>query len=538
MQAQKQTTTASENWVCDVASPNDIEANQYTLLDTPTPTPQKASCLRSHPILWALAALGAIVGLVFLIHPGATTEQTSANDAVYTAPVYHVPNPIANQYIVMLRQDVQMRGQATDQSRDEISPLTLVSHLTRLEKQVAGLPRFRSASGDAAPAFKVTHEYTHLPGLLGYSVTLSEAALELVMHDPSVEYVEEDAIMTAYDPDEEEEEEEPHSPGAYDPDEGEQEPHSPGGEFEDAEPMEIGTEDAPMRRVSCISQSSATWNLAAINAGRGSSSRTFRHPSHGGAGVDIYILDTGIRRTHTDFTGRASWGYDGHSSRPHRTDIHGHGTHVASSAGGHRWGVAKRANLIDVRVLGDDNRGSSSGYLAGMDWAAARTRRSGRTSIMNASLRFRSGSRTVDRATAAAGQVALVVVASGNDNANSCEVSPARSQGVLSVGNAQSNNVARESSNWGACTHIFAPGTSIRAASARHSDDTSSRSSSGTSMAAPHVAGVAALLLAENPNDTPARLRRRVLDNARSGSMSSTNLRGTVNLYARYSGCN
>jgi serine protease len=202
---------------------------------------------------------------------------------------------------------------------------------------------------------------------------------------------------------------------------------------------------------------------------------------------------------------------------------------VASSAGGVRYGVAKRANLIDVRVLGDDGRGSSSGYVAGLDWAVRRARSRGRTAVMNASLGFSSGSSSVDRATTTATSTLLCVVAAGNGSTESCRVSPARASGVLSVGNAQRDNRRRSSSNYGDCTHIFGPGTSIVAAT--HRDNSGTRTLTGTSMAAPHVAGVAALYLADNPSLSPSALRSRVVSTGRSGSVSDA--RGT-NLYARY----
>jgi subtilisin family serine protease len=529
-------------------------------------------------------AIFAVLAFFFYDLVGhASSAYHQSQDVGYQAKMVAMEDSIPNQYIVVLADDGEDDGEMFLQRKQSV----LSTHLNRMFDAVENLPTFRMADGALSTAFKVKSEYTKIPGLLGYSVTLSGSALEIVMNDPSVAYVEQDAIMegTPYNANldffsnddnaflELESEPEPIFMPKSSPITGSTRTNScPSNSRQMTEAecravsgfRSVGTyreyprgcyrwsdnqvyynnhrygaaegESAPVcMRISntCLSQSSAIWNLAASNAGRGTSSRTFNYPAHAGAEVDIYIFDTGIRRTHHDFTGRAVWGFDAITSSPPYNDPEGHGTHVASSAGGQRWGIAKAANLIDVRVLNENSRGTSSGYLAGMNWAIDRVRRNGRTAIMNASLRFNGGSSTVDRATNSASAYALVVVAAGNDSQDSCNVSPARASGAFSVGNVQSNNARRPSSNYGSCTHIFAPGTSIVAASSRNNDDTSSRSTGGTSMAAPHVAGLAALYLRENPGMSVSQLRRRVLDTARSGVVTDT--RGSANLYARYS---
>jgi subtilisin family serine protease len=426
----------------------------------------------------------------------------------HAAYLVEMPHKIENQYIIVLDTFGDPSADLTNKMVQERVVKRqhdiLENHLEYMYELTAALPRRRTVHGESS-AFELGWKFEDIPNFTGYSATLSKEALWIVMNDPMVEYVEEDAILEASWAEE-----------WNAPDED--------ARFYDEDARFVETR-------SCSRQSSAQWHLVATNAGRATTSTTtFRHPSNGGQGVDIYILDTGIRRSHQDFGGRASWGFDAFTSNPHRTDRNGHGTHVASSAGGARWGVAKRANLIDVRVLGDDGRGSSSGYAAGLNWAVARARSRGRTAVMNASLEFNSGSGTVDRATTSAANHLLCVVAAGNGGTNSCNISPARASGALTVGNAQRNNQRRGSSNYGDCTHIFGPGTDIVAAS--HRDDRSTRTLTGTSMAAPHVAGVAALYLAENPGQSASALRRQVISTARSGSVSDA--RGP-NLYVRKS---
>jgi hypothetical protein len=519
--------------------------------------------------------------------------------ACQSAILTRMPNAIDRSYIIVL-EDLDDGLSKSDGEILFRQHSVLDRHLDHMHSLTHSLPRMRLANGEDAPAFLVTHKYENIPSFFGYSATLSEQALWMVLEDPLVASVEEDAILEA----------DIHSHdtffqaqtssfnaartkslylmlpantnscqretggshrrmneaecramvssgfagsafgyvhsdtvyprGCYLYSNGQVYFNSgSGASRSSSRPICMSNNptggDTPTDTGTCVRQTNAIWNLPAINHGRATTSTTtYRHTSNAGSGVDIYIFDTGIRRSHRDFGGRASWGFDAFtSSSPHRTDRNGHGTHVASSAAGAVYGVAKRANLIDVRVLGDDGRGSSSGYAAGLDWAVAETRRKGRTSIMNASLGFSSGSGTVDRATEAATRYMLCVVSSGNSGGDSCIPSPSRSNGVLSVGNARNNNARSSSSNFGACTHIWGPGSSIVAAS--HTSDTGTRSLSGTSMSAPHVAGVAAIYLAENPSLSPSALRRRVLETAQSGSV--TDVRGSANLYARYRNC-
>ncbi|MFF7178465.1 S8 family serine peptidase [Streptomyces sp. NPDC008121] len=211
-----------------------------------------------------------------------------------------------------------------------------------------------------------------------------------------------------------------------------------------------------------------------------------------GTGVDAYILDTGIEYGHAEFGGRASLGYDAVGDGRAGADCQGHGTHVAGTVAGATYGVARGARLFSVRVLGCDGNGSWSGVLAGMDWIARNARR---PAVMNASLGGPS-SEAVDRAaTSVAAAGVLPVVAAGNSAVDACDVSPARAEGVVTVGATDRQDQETSFSNFGACLRLYAPGQAI--VSAKLGGGGVARN--GTSMAAPHVAGVAALHLQAHP---------------------------------------
>jgi len=242
-----------------------------------------------------------------------------------------------------------------------------------------------------------------------------------------------------------------------------------------------------------------------------------------GRGVSIYVHDTGIRVSHRDFGGRAVTSLDGTSgtlrecrgSTSCARDVHGHGTHCAGSAGGTTFGVASRARLLAVKVLNDQGRGSNSWNVAALDWIARRATRSVVSSMsLGGSGQSSSYRRSIDDATR---RGVIVVVAAGNENADACNFSPAFVPTAITVASSTSRNARSGFSNFGRCNNIFAPGSSIRSASA--GSNTGSTSMSGTSMACPHVAGAVALLLQSNPSHS----RDRVMS-----QMNRTGLRGRV----------
>ncbi|MCX6039537.1 MAG: S8 family serine peptidase, partial [Caldilinea sp.] len=218
-----------------------------------------------------------------------------------------------------------------------------------------------------------------------------------------------------------------------------------------------------------------------------------------GANVHVYILDTGIRSTHTEFSGRIGTGYDFIDNDATPDDCQGHGTHVAGTIGGTTYGVAKGATLHGVRVLNCSGSGSWSGVIAGIDWVTANHVK---PAVANMSLGG-GASDAVDlalRNSVAAGVVH--VVAAGNSNVDACSSSPAREAQAITVGATDSSDTRAWFSNYGSCLDIFAPGDNVL--SAWHTGDSATNSLSGTSMASPHTAGVAALFVQSSPSASPA----------------------------------
>ncbi|SDI99147.1 Serine protease, subtilisin family [Actinokineospora alba] len=216
--------------------------------------------------------------------------------------------------------------------------------------------------------------------------------------------------------------------------------------------------------------------------------------------VTAYVIDTGVRVSHSTFEGRARWGTNTVDSN--NTDCHGHGTHVAGTVGGKEYGVAKGVKIVAVKVLNCSGSGSNTGVISGVDWV---TRNAVKPAVANMSL---GGGAAASLDTAVRNSIAAGItyaLASGNDNGNACNYSPARVTEGITV-NASDRNDARASfSNFGTCTDIFAPGVGIM--SAWMTNDTATNTISGTSMAAPHVAGAAAVWLANRPSDTPAQVQ-------------------------------
>ncbi|HEV2061032.1 MAG TPA: S8 family serine peptidase [Solirubrobacteraceae bacterium] len=297
----------------------------------------------------------------------------------------------------------------------------------------------------------VKHVYRH--ALSGYAARVSRRELAELRSDPRVAYVEPDGVVRA-----------------------------------------------------SATQSSATWGLDRIDA-RSGLDGTFTYPTTASA-VTAYVIDSGLRYTHAQFGGRATFGYDAFGGDG--GDCDGHGTHVGGTIGGTIHGVAKEVKLVSVRVLDCEGSGTYSGVLAGLDWVTRHKQLNGGPAVANMSLGG-SPSSTIDAAvqsSIAAGVTYTVAAGNGDANAveeDACLSSPSRLPDALTISATDQNDSKITWSNFGSCVDWFAPGQQIT--STGHTTDTGLARMSGTSMAAPHVAGAAALYLQSNPSASPQAVR-------------------------------
>lgn len=316
------------------------------------------------------------------------------------------------------------------------------------------------------------HVYTH--ALQGFAATLPEAALPGLRNNPLVDYLEVDQTVALQ-------------------------------------------QTSP--------ENNATWGLDRIDQADRPLNSQYDF-NYTGAGVNAFIIDTGIRQDHVEFTGRIKPGYTVVQDGNGTNDCNGHGTHVAGTLGGFTWGVAKGVWLIPVRVLNCTGTGSWSGVIAGIDWVAGSTLR---PAVANMSLGG-GASKSVNSAVAGAvGKGVTMVVAAGNSNADACNYSPAAEPSAVTVAATDSNDARASYSNYGTCVDMFAPGSGIT--SAWNTSATASATLSGTSMAAPHVSGVAALALAANPAASPAAVTAFLISHATAGRLSAIGT-GSSNLLA------
>ncbi|MDQ0767661.1 subtilisin family serine protease [Pseudarthrobacter defluvii] len=244
-----------------------------------------------------------------------------------------------------------------------------------------------------------------------------------------------------------------------------------------------------------------------------------------GAGVTAYVVDTGILASHTDFGGRVAAGWTAVADGNGTTDCNGHGTHVAGTVAGAAYGVAKNATLVPVRVLDCSGSGYNSDVIAGLDWVAA-NHTAGTPAVANLSLGG-AASTAVDTAIQAVlDDGVTTVVAAGNSAVDACTASPARVPGAVTVAASDSSDKQASFSNFGSCVDLYAPGVGIT--SDYYTSTTATASMSGTSMAAPHTAGAAAVLLSQNPALTPAEVAAALVSNATPGVITGATA-GTPN---------
>jgi subtilisin family serine protease len=307
---------------------------------------------------------------------------------------------------------------------------------------------------------KVTHTYR--TALRGYAATMSEADAKRTAADPAVAYVEQNRVITAL----------------------ETQPNPP------------------------------SWGLDRVDQRTLPLDSSYTYPNAGN-GVTAYIIDTGIRTTHSDFGGRASWGTN--TADSNNTDCNGHGTHVAGTVGGTAHGIAKQVNLVAVKVLNCQGSGTLAGVAQGIDWVTANA---AKPAVANMSLGASGTNATLENAVRnSISSGVTYAIASGNSSANACNFTPARTPEAITV-NATDRTDARSSfSNYGSCTDIFAPGRDIT--SAWNTSDTATNTISGTSMATPHVTGAAAVYLGSPPTATPAAVDSALKASASIGKVSN-----------------
>ncbi|WLQ36997.1 S8 family serine peptidase [Streptomyces castrisilvae] len=266
-----------------------------------------------------------------------------------------------------------------------------------------------------------------------------------------------------------------------------------------------------------------SWGLDRIDQTETAGDNAYTYPDSAGEGVTAYVIDTGVRITHEEFEGRASYGYDAVDDDDVADDGYGHGTHVAGTIAGATYGVAKNAKIVAVRVLDDSGSGTTEQVIAGIDWVTANHEG---PSVANMSL---GGG--VDEALDAAVQESIASgvtygVAAGNESADASTSSPARVPEAITVASSTVDDEQSYFSNYGSLVDLYAPGSDIT--SAWNDSDTGTDTISGTSMATPHVVGAAAVYLSEHPDATPDEVATALTDGATPDAISDATS-GTAN---------
>jgi subtilisin family serine protease len=311
-----------------------------------------------------------------------------------------------------------------------------------------------------APKYGVKVARSFGAALNGFEATMSESAAKQMAADPTVDYIEQNQMVSLL-----------------------------------------------------ATQSGATWGIDRIDQRDRPLSGTYTYPTTA-SNVTAYIIDTGIRLNHSQFGGRATSGYDAVDGGS-ADDCAGHGTHVAGTVGGSTYGVAKAVQLVAVRVLDCAGSGTNAGVIAGVNWVTQNARK---PAVANMSLGGGASTALDNAVQASISSGVTYALAAGNSSANACNSSPARVPAAITVGATTSTDARASYSNYGSCLDIFAPGSSIT--SSWYSSSSATNTISGTSMAAPHVAGAAALVLARNPLFSPAQVRDSLVNAATANKVT------------------
>ncbi|MEG3637018.1 S8 family peptidase [Micromonospora palythoicola] len=381
------------------------------------------------------------------------------------------PTAVPGSYIVVLKDNVVLHGTGV-LARDGRMPRGVLTTSARRAAEDAVEDTARALVGRHGGM--VEHRYS--AALRGFTIRASEAAARRIAAERSVAFVEQNRRIRLTEP--------------------------------TSLVTPLGTQPNP-----------PSWGLDRVDQHHLPLDNSFSHPSSGGQGVHAYVIDSGIRFTHQDFGGRVVNGIDVVDGGA-ADDCYGHGSHVAGTLGGATYGVAKNVTLVAVRVWACDATGDIATTTQAIDWVTANAQQPA-VANMSFGRPISLSPGAYEAATTGLINSGVTVVASaGNDAGDACSKTPALIPAALTVGSTWPDDGAAWLSNHGPCVDLFAPGQSI--VSAGHASDTAVATKTGTSMAAPHVAGAAALILAANPTWTPAQVHARVLADATPGVVFNT----------------
>jgi cerevisin len=428
----------------------------------------------------------------------ASSAPTFSTETIHegSAPILSASNAVevANSYIVVFKKHVNEAAASDHHSWVQDIYLTSENERTELRK--------RSEFPITTDIFEgIKHTYNIAGNFLGYSGHFDDSVIEKVRRHPDVEYIEKDSVVHA---------------------------------------LKDSSDDGEVEK-------NAPWGLARISHRDSLSFGTFNkylYAEDGGEGVDVYVIDTGTNIEHVDFEGRAHWGKTIPANDVDE-DGNGHGTHCSGTIGGKKYGVAKKANIYAVKVLKSNGSGTMADVVKGVEWAAnshTKKAKKGKKGFKGSAANMSLGggkSSALDRAVNGAVIAGIhFAVAAGNDNADSCNYSPAAAELAITVGASALDDSRAYFSNYGKCNDIFAPGLSILSTwiGSKYAVNTIS----GTSMASPHIAGLLAYYLSLQPSSgsayavaklTPKKLKENIISVATEGALTDVPS-GTANVLA------